>query len=266
ELLPIATPVLQWFANACPRTDAGQLRITPTQALETHWHGVENDLPTVAGLHWCLARLRTLAPELVPADQLAAWAKLERSLPPIPRRQQGDTTLLAPASQYDPSRQNCESPELYAVFPFRHFGLGKPDLELARATFAARHDRFTNGWPQDGQLAALLGLVDEARSNVLAKLQNGNRAHRFPVMWGPNFDWCPDQCHGSNLLDTVHRMLLQADGERILLLPCWPKEWNVSFRLHAPRRTVVECEFRNGRVQRLVVTPKERERDVVRPD
>lgn len=266
ELLPIATPVLQWFANAYPRTTEGQLRITPTQALETHWHGVENDLPTVAGLHWCLARLRTLAPELVPADQLAAWAKLERALPPIPRRQQGDTALLAPAAKYDPSRQNCESPELYAVFPFRHFGLGKPELGLARATFAARHDRFTNGWPQDGQLAALLGLVDEARANVLAKLANTHRAHRFPVMWGPNFDWCPDQCHGSNLLDTVHRMLLQADGERILLLPCWPKEWNVSFRLHAPRRTVVECEFRDGRLQRLVVTPKERERDVVRPN
>ena len=265
ELLPIAGPVLQWFANAYPRTDAGQLRITPTQALETHWHGVENDLPTVAGLHWCLQRLRTLAPELVPKDQLAAWAKLEQSLPPIPRRQHADATLLAPAAQYDPSRQNCESPELYAVFPFRHFGLGKPELELARATFAARHDRFTDGWPQDGQIAAMLGLVDEARANVLAKLQNGNRAHRFPVLWGPNFDWCPDQCHGSNLLDTVHRMLLQADDDRILLLPCWPKEWNVSFRLHAPRRTVVECEFRDGHVLRLVVTPKERERDVVRP-
>jgi hypothetical protein len=60
-------------------------------------------------------------------------------------------------------------------------------------------------------------------------------------------------------------MLLQADDDRILLLPCWPKHWNVSFRLHAPRRTIVECVFRDGAVQRLVVTPKERERDVVRP-
>lgn len=265
ELLPIAGPVLQWFANAYPRRDDGTVRLTPTQSLETHWHGVEDDLPTVAGLHWCLHRLRTLAPELVPKEQLAAWDALAKALPPIPRRTVDNVSLLAPAAKYDPSRQNCESPELYAVFPFRHFGLGKPELELARATFAARHDRFTNGWPQDGQDAALLGLVDEARTNVLAKLQNHNRAHRFPAMWGPNFDWCPDQCHGSNLLDTVHRMLLQADDDRILLLPCWPKQWNVSFRLHAPRRTIVECEFRDGIVQRLVVTPKERERDVVRP-
>ena len=265
ELLPIAGPVLQWFANAYPRTAEGRLRITPTQSLETHWHGVEDDLPTVAGLHWCLHRLRTLAPQLVPKEQLAAWDALAKSLPPIPRRTQGDAALLAPAAKYDASRQNCESPELYAVFPFRHFGLGKPELELARATFTARHDRFTNGWPQDGQDAALLGLVDDAQRNVLAKVQNHHRAHRFPAMWGPNFDWCPDQCHGSNLLDTVHRMLLQADDDRILLLPCWPKQWNVSFRLHAPHRTIVECEFRDGVVQRLVVTPKERERDVVRP-
>ena len=265
ELLPIAGPVLQWFANAYPRTAEGRLRITPTQALETHWHGVEDDLPTVAGLHWCLHRLRTLAPQLVPKEQLAAWDALAQSLPPIPRRTAADVSLLAPAAKYDPSRQNCESPELYAVFPFRHFGLGKPELELARATFQGRHDRFTNGWPQDGQDAALLGLVEEAQRNVLAKVQNHNRAHRFPAMWGPNFDWCPDQCHGSNLLDTVHRMLLQCDDDRILLLPCWPKQWNVSFKLRAPRRTVVECVFRDGVVQRLVVTPKERERDVVRP-
>lgn len=265
QLLPIAVPVLQWFADAYPRRDDGTLRLTPTQSLETHWHAVEDDLPTVAGLHWCLTRLCTMAPKLVPQQQLAAWAALARALPPMPRRTHDGVELLAPAAKYEPSRQNCESPELYAVFPFRLFGLGKPGLDLARRTFASRHDRFTNGWPQDGQAAALLGLVDEAQQNVLAKLQNSHRGHRFPVMWGPNFDWCPDQCHGSNLLDTVQRMLLQADGDRILLLPCWPKQWNVSFRLCAPRRTVVECEFRDGEVKRLVVTPAERRGDVVLP-
>jgi len=201
----------------------------------------------------------------VPQQHLAAWAALIRALPPLPRRTHDGVELLAPAAKYEPSRQNCESPELYAVFPFRLFGLGKPGLDLARRTFASRHDRFTNGWPQDGQDAALLGLVEEAQQNVLAKLQNSHRGHRFPVMWGPNFDWCPDQCHGSNLLDTVQRMLLQADGDRILLLPCWPRQWNVSFRLCAPRRTVVECEFRDGEVKRLVVTPAERRGAVVSP-
>ena len=171
--------------------------------------------------------------------------------------------MLAPAAQYDRSRQNCESPELYAVFPFRLYGLGKPDLDLARAAYAARHDRFTNGWPQDGQDAALLGFVDDAKANVLAKVRNDNKAHRFPAMWGPNFDWCPDQCHGSNLLDTCQRMLLQCDGDRIVVLPCWPADWDVHFRLHAPQRTVVEVEYRAGKVERLLVTPESRRKDVV---
>jgi hypothetical protein len=202
---------------------------------------------------------------LVPPDRLREWAALELALPPIPVHTVAGTQMLAPAAAYDPSRQNCESPELSAVFPFRMYGLGKPQLELARAAYIARHDRFTNGWPQDGQLAALLGFVDDARRNVQAKLQNRNVAHRFPVMWGPNFDWCPDQCHGSNLLDTVHRMLLQCDDGKIRLLPCWPKEWDVSFRLHAPQRTVVECEFRGGRLVRFSVTPLARQQDVVLP-
>lgn len=265
QVLPIAGPVLEWFASAYPREADGTLRVSPTQALETHWHQVVNDQPTVAGLHWCLQRLATLAPELVPGEQLAAWAKLAKALPPIPVREQAGARLLAPAAAYDPSRQNCESPELYAVFPFRLFGLGKPDLELARRAYEQRHDHFTNGWPQDGQDAALLGLVADAKANVLAKARNSHRAHRFPAMWGPNFDWCPDQDHGSNLLDTVHRMLLQADGDRILLLPCWPKEWDVSFRLHAPRATVVEAEWRGGKLVRLAVTPPERRAAVVLP-
>ncbi|MBM4060783.1 MAG: hypothetical protein FJ265_06775 [Planctomycetes bacterium] len=265
EVLPIAGPVLDWFASAYPRTDAGELRIAPTQALETHWHSVENDLPTVAGLHWCLERLRTLAPDLVPEEQRLRWAALELALPPVPVREQDQVRLLAPAAKYDPSRQNCETPELYAVFPFRLYGLGKPDLEVARASFLARHDRFTNGWAQDGQDAALLGLVADAQANLLAKVRNHHRAHRFPAMWGPNFDWIPDQDHGSNLLDTAQRMLLQADGGRILLLPCWPKQWDVSFRLHAPQRTVVECVFRGGVVEKLEVEPAARRADVVLP-
>ena len=53
------------------------------------------------------------------------------------------------------------------------------------------------------------------------------------------------------------------DGDRILLLPAWPKDWDVSFKLHAPRQTTVECDFRNGRIERLAVTPPERKGDVV---
>jgi hypothetical protein len=207
--------------------------------------------------------LLELPAERLPADTAARWRELQKALPPIPVREQDGVRMLAAAAAYDPKRSNCESPELYAVFPFRLYGLGKPDLEVARAAFTRRHDRFTNGWPQDGQDAALLGLVDDAAQNLLAKARNHHRAHRFPAMWGPNFDWCPDQCHGGNLLDTTHRMLMQCDGGQIRVLPCWPKDWDVTFRLHAPRRTVVEVVYRAGRIEKLEVTPPARAKDVV---
>ena len=34
---------------------------------------------------------------------------------------------------------------------------------------------------------------------------------------------------------TLEYMLLQADGDKIYLLPAWPKTWNVSFKLR-PRQ------------------------------
>lgn len=52
-------------------------------------------------------------------------------------------------------------------------------------------------------------------------------------------------------------------GSRIRVLPAWPKDWNISFKLHAPQGTSVECIYRNGKIEKLVVDPSERLRDVV---
>ncbi|GMU81629.1 MAG: hypothetical protein AMXMBFR47_15000 [Planctomycetota bacterium] len=262
RLLPMARSVLDYFDSRFARDAAGKLIISPTQALETHWHKVVNDAPCVAGLHDVLGRLRKLPADAVAADDRAFWTRLSDALPPIPTIEKNGVRMLAAAERFDPGQQNVETPELYAVFPFRLYGLGKPDLELARAAYRVRPHRFTHGWSQDGQFAALLGFTDDARANVLAKSRNSNAGHRFPAMWGPNFDWVPDQDHGSNLMTTLQLMLMQTDGDSIRLLPAWPAEWNVSFRLHAPRNTVVEGEYRQGRLVRLDVTPAERRKDV----
>lgn len=57
-------------------------------------------------------------------------------------------------------------------------------------------------------------------------------------------------------------MLLQDDGERLHVVPAWPKQWNVSFKLHAPKQTTVECEVRDGKVVKLQVTPEIRRGNV----
>jgi hypothetical protein len=265
RLAPMARSVLLYFDTRFKRDDAGTLRITPTQALETHWYDVVNDMPCVAGLHDITTRLLALPDAVVSAEDRALAQRLHDALPALPVREADGVRLYAPAETYTPTRQNVETPELTNVFPHRLVGLGSPaaDLEMAREAYRRRHDKMTHGWTQDGQFAALLGLTDEAKSNILAKARNSNPKHRFPAMWGPNFDWLPDQCHGGNLMHVLQCMLLQPRGDKILVLPAWPKEWDVTFKLHAPKNTVVECEYRDGKVVRLEVTPAERAKDVV---
>ena len=170
------------------------------------------------------------------------WRRMADALPAIPMREEGRKRMLAPAEKYDASRQNVETPELYAVFPFRLYGVGLEGMEEARAAYFARHDKMTHGWTQDGMFAALLGLTDEAKANILAKAGNSNPRHRFPAMWGPNFDWLPDQCHGANLMLTLQTMLLQEDALGRHVLPCFPAEWGVRFRLIARDGVPVEGE------------------------
>jgi hypothetical protein len=95
-------------------------------------------------------------------------------------------------------------------------------------------------------------------------------------MWR-GFDWIPDQDHGVNILTTLQFMLLQSDppslpgsggtsGRKLYVLPAWPKNWNVAFKLHAPYNTTVEGVFKAGKLERLTVTPEARVKDVVKMD
>ncbi|MBM3494141.1 MAG: LamG domain-containing protein [Armatimonadetes bacterium] len=259
-LLPLADAVLAFFDQHYPRDASGKLRFEPSQSLETWWDCV-NPLPEIAGLHFVLEELVQLPARDVGAVRMAAWKRLRGSLPAVPTKTVQGKRLLAPAEKVG-RKSNMENPELYAIFPFRLFGVGKPDLAVARDTFARRLHPGNRGWQQDDTQAAYLGLTDEARRAVADRFATKHDASRFPAFWGPNFDWVPDQDHGANGVMGLQTMLMQCEGRRILLFPAWPKEWDVEFKLHAPYRTVVEGAFRNGRLERLNVTPPERRRDV----
>jgi hypothetical protein len=60
-------------------------------------------------------------------------------------------------------------------------------------------------------------------------------------------------------------MLLQSEGDKLFLLPAWPADWNVDFKLHAPHQTTVEATVRDGRLVALKVTPASRRADLVVP-
>jgi len=117
-------------------------------------------------------------------------------------------------------------------------------------------------WWQDEIQAACLGLGREAANGIVKRMMNWNKEYRFPVMWGPNNDEIPDLDHGGVGNMAIQDMLLQSDGNRLFLFPAWPASWNVSFKLHAAKGTVVEGDLRNGKLQKLLVGPEKRKKDI----
>jgi alpha-L-fucosidase 2 len=188
---------------------------------------------------------------------------MQAMTPPLPIQVESGVRRLMPAEKFSPKRSNVENVELYAIWPFGLLGVGRQNLDLAIDTFRRRPEKASIGWQYDGQSAAAVGLAEEAAALLVGKAGNSNPKHRFPAMWGPNYDWLPDQDHGSNIMLTLQAMLIRPVGDKIYLLPAWPKTWSARFKLHAPARTVIEAEVRNGELVDLQVTPASRRRDVI---
>jgi hypothetical protein len=259
-LLPFAHEILTFFDQHYQTNEQGKLVMHPAQAVETWWE-CTNPMPELAGCVAVTERLLGLPADEAPAAEHELWQRLRDKLPPLPLREVDGQQALAPAEKYDMKR-NIENPELYPVFPFRLVALGRPNIEHGGAALEHRWDRGHAGWRQDDIFMAYLGLTEDARKAIVSRARRHDSASRFPAFWGPNYDWTPDQCHGGVLLTTFQSMLLQTDGRKILLLPAWPKDWNVDFRLHAPYQTVVEGSVRGGQIVDLKVTPENRRQDV----
>lgn len=259
--LPFARETLAFFEAHYPTNAAGKLVMHPAQAVETWWR-CTNAMPELAGCRAVTERLLSLPEDLSPSADRAFWRRVQAKLPELPLRDVDGQKALAPAEFYADKR-NIENPELYAVFPFRLIAFNRPHADWGLAALDHRWDRGDSGWRQDSVFMAYLGRVQDARRSLVARARSYDRQERFPAFWGPNYDWTPDQDHGGILMKTFQAMLLQTDGEQIFLLPAWPREWDVEFKLHAPGNTVLEGVFRNGQMESLRVTPASRRADVV---
>jgi hypothetical protein len=159
---------------------------------------------------------------------------------------------------------NTESSQLYPVFPWGIYGVGKRGLDTAINTWTYDTSvikfRSYIGWKQDNIWAARLGLTDSAWKYTALKLENSKR--RFPAFWGPGFDWVPDHNWGGSGMIGLQEMLMQVDEKRIMIFPAWPKNTDVHFKLHAPYNTTVEAELKSGKLITLKIVPEERRRDV----
>ncbi|MCX6879635.1 MAG: DUF5703 domain-containing protein [Verrucomicrobia bacterium] len=306
--LPVADGMLrffdQFYRNKCKDATGqeldkdGRLVIFPGNALE-FLSGTTNDAPTVAGLIALSDALLALPGGLGTVGQRAFWKAFRDRLPPIPVRALKGRKSLAPADAWQGQRPdvNMELPHLYPVFPFRLYGVGLPDLDVARNAWydgdtcpAKQKNHFC--WYQGGIFAAGLGLTEVAREYALAKFlhprlpdpveHNGWQTQRsmtpwelcwtrkdwelprYPAFWdGMIWDGRPDMDHGGAAMVQLQDMLLQTPGDQLVLFPAWPKDWDVDFKLHAPRQTVVEGVLRDGKLLSLKITPESRRRNLV---
>jgi len=261
-LLPLAEATVTFYDQHWERDEQGKIRFEPAQSLETWWECV-NPLPEVAGLRYVLGRLLELPADLTTRAQRKSWKKTLADLPAVPMKEENGKRFILPAEKYSMKR-NQENPELYAIFPYRLFGVGKGGLEIGVETYNRRVHKGTGGWYQTAIQAAYLGLAGDASRYVTENFSRKDAGSRFPAFWGPNYDWIPDQDHGAVTMTALQRMLLQAEGRKILLFGAWPKEWDVEFKLHAPMSTTVEGVYREGKLRQLKVTPRSRAKDVVK--
>ena len=244
-----------------PLDENGKLLIYPSTSCESY-RGAKNPSDLVSGLRACITAILALKEDYFTPKEKTYFQEYLTRLPGYYYDEIKGDTVINPAASWG-RYQNVECPQFYPLFPFNQFHLGKDDLTVFRNTW--KHGKFPKNmvisWHQDGIFYARMGMTKEASRYNLRKLHDSNR--RFPTFWGPGHDWVPDHNWGGSGMIGLQEMLMQCFDEKIYLLPSWPKNWEVEFKLHAPNKTVVTASVRKGEITNLEVYPKERIKDIV---
>lgn len=252
----------QQMRNGKSLDENGKLIFFPSTACESY-RGTKNPVDIVSGIRSCLEALVTIESDSISiADKHYFKGYLER----LPGLHYGTlengSRIIEPGESYV-SYENEEAPQFYPLFPFDWFDIKSDKLPIFRNTY--KTGQFVKGhvesWHQDGIQLARMGMIDEAFEYNMQKLKDAPR--RFPAFWGPNsHDWDPDHNWGASGMIGLQEMLMQTIGDKIYLLPTWPKGKDVYFKLHAPYNTTVELEYIGGKVEKIEVYPKERRKNV----
>jgi hypothetical protein len=246
-----------------PLDGNGHLVLFPGSGAETYKMAY-NSTSTIAALKTVTERLLDLPGSYITVEKRKSLDSFLKRIPPLSFTEFDGKKTIAPAYLWQ-RINNTESPELYPVFPWGIYGVGKPGLDIAVNTYKldtnALKFRSYLGWKQDNIFAARLGLTSDAAKYTTLKLRNS--ARRFPAFWGPGFDWTPDHNWGGSGMIGLQEMLLQENGKKIYLFPAWPKSWDVHFKLHAAYQTTVEGILKSGKLEMLTVQPASRKTDII---
>lgn len=241
----------------------GHLVLFPGSGAETY-KMTNNSNSTISALQVITEKLLNLSLNELSKEEVSYLQEFQTRIPPLNLGVIDNHKVLLPAKSWE-RVNNTEVPQLYSVYPWGIYGIGKPDLQTALNTWKYDSDaikfRSHIGWKQDNIFSARLGLTNEASKYNLLKMSNSDR--RFPAFWGPGFDWVPDHNWGGAGMIGMQEMLLQEANGKIYIFPAWPAAWNVYFKLHASQNTTVEVELLNGELKSLNVFPKERKKDII---
>ncbi len=245
----------------------GKLLIYPSTSCESY-RGATNPADVVAGLQACIEEMLKLGEGLLKLRDKAYYRAFRKTLPPFTYAAVKGGRVLQPAESWK-RYQNVECPQFYPLFPFNRFdllGKDRDHMQVFHNTW--KHGSFpknmVQSWHQDGIFYARMGMTEDAKRYNTLKLDDSPR--RFPTFWGPGHDWVPDHNWGGSGMLGLQEMLMHTIGDEIRLLPAWPEDWDVDFKLHAPHKTTVEGQVRNGKLIDLKVIPESRRRNVILDD
>lgn len=273
KILPVADEILLFFFNHFPIRN-GKLFLEKSAALETWWEA-DNPADQIAGLKSVLPKIIYVAKrEGYESIAITRWKNYLELLPDLPRgsnwftknktlkstyqgcegtwQEPQNGNALIPASKvHFCEKKNYEDPELYAVWPFGLFGKSLPDYSSALLAYNNRiHKEPSNGWSQTAIWAARLGLADEASELLLKQFTYGS-VLPSGMMYSPgnnlaNRPDVPDCGYFDTIgvmTTAVNEMLIQDYTETLDVLPAWPKDEAVHFKLHSALGKVVEKTY-----------------------
>ena len=222
-----------------------------------------NPAPDVAGLHYCLDGLLEL--DAGTEADIAHWKRFKTELPQVPMQKIKGRFAIAPAEEWS-KKMNSENGELYPVFPFRLYGLGQGTEDIVEWTM--KHRTEVNAfdykcWTQDQIHWAYAGNAREAQAGLIERFSHASTQCRFPVYGVRMPDSTPDFDHFGAGSTALQRMLVQEVGDKILLLPAWPANWDCDFKLHLSKQSTISAKVVKGELVDWSVVPEGRSGDVV---
>lgn len=278
EIIVYAKDIFMYVETRFPKRKNNKIIMEPLNSIETYWD-TRNPITVAAGLISVAKRL--LEHKDLCKKELNYFEEFYMKIPDIPMQEEQGEWYLQPAEILDEVRHNIEIPELYACFPFGIYDIFEDSekIELMKRTFEKRIEEYKcnrpfcigdnvsypsySGWQYQGIVAARLGMKELAQEILVNNVQMKNPGNRFPAMWGPIYDGVPDTDHGANIIHLLQQMVMQVKGNNVYILPAFPKEWNVSFKLHPNSTTTIELEYKDGKIKKMDIYPEEEKNNII---